>query len=103
MITKASSYPDDRPVLRLLSVGTVVATLTLAAGMLAALIVPGHPFFGHILNLTGVAMFVLLPVARVIAMLILFLRRRDHALSAAALAVLLIITLGSVTAMLLVH
>ena len=42
----------------------------------------------------GIALFILLPVARVIVMLIAYLRQRDYRLSAIALLVLTVILLG---------
>lgn len=44
----------------------------------------------------GIALFILLPVARVIVMLIAYLRQRDYRLSAIALLVLTVILLGFV-------
>jgi len=44
----------------------------------------------------GIALFILLPVARVIVMLVAYVRQRDYRLSAIALLVLTIILLGFV-------
>ena len=42
----------------------------------------------------GIALFILLPIARVVVMLVTFLRQRDYCLSAIALLVLTVILLG---------
>jgi hypothetical protein len=47
----------------------------------------------------GVALFILLPVVRVIVMLVAYLRQRDYRLSAIALLVLTVILLGFVVGM----
>jgi hypothetical protein len=44
----------------------------------------------------GIALFILLPVARVIVMLVAYFRQRDYRLSAIALLVLMVILLGLV-------
>ena len=51
---------------------------------------------GYGLVNAGVAMFILLPIARVMVMLIIFLRERDHVYALIATLVLAIIATGMV-------
>jgi uncharacterized membrane protein len=89
----------DRIIAGLLWYGTWLASALIAAGMtLHAL----QRFTGplalglsrHAFVTAGVAVFILLPVARVALMLIIFLRERDYAYSAISAFVLAIIAAG---------
>jgi len=74
----------------LLRSGTWIASILLAAGLL----VPGQG--GPALTRCGVALFILLPVSRVLLMLVQFLRRRDLVHAAIALLVLVMVGTGLV-------
>jgi uncharacterized membrane protein len=73
---------------RLLHYGTLLASTVIAAGLLIA---PASGATGFRIATTGIVLFILLPVARVGAMLIFFLRERDYRFGAIAALVLLII------------
>ncbi|HEY2780794.1 MAG TPA: DUF1634 domain-containing protein [Steroidobacteraceae bacterium] len=73
---------------KLLHYGTLAASAVIAAGLAIAL-VSGAP--GMRIATAGIVLFILLPVARVGAMLIFFLRARDYRFGAIAALVLLII------------
>jgi hypothetical protein len=88
---------SERPIALLLTVGTGLATLLVALG----LVLPPGSRAGAVLNLVGVGLFIALPVGRVLLMFVQFVRQRDAILGAAALAVLLIIALGSTAAVML--
>ena len=83
-----------------LSYGTLMASVVVCVGLGLAMI---DSLFGasrlatsHDMRIAtiGIALFILLPVARVIVMLIAYLRQRDYRLSAIALLVLTVILLG---------
>ncbi len=80
----------ERPIAALLWWGTWLASAVTGAGVLAALL--GHG--GMPLTYAGIALFILLPVARVVLMLAIFLRERDHAYAAISGLVLAIIVVG---------
>ncbi len=73
---------------RLLHYGTLLASAVIAAGLL---ITPASGAMGFRVATTGIVLFILLPIARVGAMLIFFLRERDYRFGAIAALVLLII------------
>jgi uncharacterized membrane protein len=73
---------------KLLHYGTLLATAVIAAGLI---LVPASGATGIRVATTGIALFILLPVVRVGAMLIFFLRARDYRFGAIAALVLLII------------
>ncbi|RXN91447.1 DUF1634 domain-containing protein [Achromobacter aloeverae] len=85
---------------RLLWYGTGVACVLIAAGLLVAAapasIALAFPVTGHALMKAGVAVFILLPMARVALMLALFLRERDYTYAMIAALVLGIIAAGIV-------
>lgn len=89
----------DQLIAGLLWYGTWFATALIAVGVLLTAF---EPFPGSLmLSLdgydvvkAGVAVFILLPVARVMLMLIIFLRERDYAYTAIAAFVLAIIAAG---------
>jgi uncharacterized membrane protein len=73
---------------RLLHYGTLAASAIIAAGL--ALSIGSGPLGMHFAT-AGIALFIALPVLRVTAMLIFFLRARDYRYGAIAALVLLII------------
>jgi len=83
-----------------LSYGTLMASAVVCAGLGLAMIGArlGAPRLAILRDMriatTGIALFILLPVARVIVMVIAYLRQRDYRLSAIALLVLTVILLG---------
>jgi uncharacterized membrane protein len=78
----------DRRVASLLHVGTWLASAVIAVG----LVLPA----GAGVVTAGIALFVALPIARVIVMLVHFLRGRDHRIAVVAALVLTVILLGIV-------
>ncbi|RKE39708.1 uncharacterized protein DUF1634 [Paraburkholderia sp. BL23I1N1] len=97
---------------KLLHYGTWVATGTIAAGLAISLLgTPGSPLASalpgmrtppgllsmpagiHIVTI-GIALFILLPVMRLILMLGMFLHQRDYRFSAIAALVLVIVAAG---------
>jgi uncharacterized membrane protein len=83
----------------LLRYGTWVASAVIAAGMALGALqqlegMPGFSLSGYDLVKTGVALFILLPVARVALMLAIFLRERDYAYMGISALVLSIIGAG---------
>lgn len=81
----------ERQLAALLSGGTGLASVVLAAGFLAAL----HWPLGTAVETAGVALFILLPVLRVALMLVGFALRREPVFAALAGAVLAIIAVGT--------
>lgn len=73
---------------RLLHYGTLLASAVIAAGLFIA---PASGAMGFRIATSGIVLFILLPVVRVGAMLIFFLRERDYRFGAIAALVLLII------------
>jgi uncharacterized membrane protein len=73
---------------RLLHYGTLLASAVIAAGLILA---PASGATGVRIATAGIVLFILLPVVRVGAMLIFFLRARDYRFGAIAALVLLII------------
>ena len=73
---------------RLLHYGTLLASAVIAVGLMVA---PASGALGLRTATTGIVLFILLPIVRVAAMLIFFLRARDYRFSAIAALVLLII------------
>jgi hypothetical protein len=80
--------------------GTLMASVVVCVGLGLAMIDSrfGAPrlAISHDMRIAtiGIALFILLPVARVIVMLIAYLQQRDYRLSAIALLVLTVILLG---------
>ena len=73
---------------KLLHYGTLLASAVIAVGLL---LTPSSGVMGVRVATTGIVLFILLPVVRVGAMLIFFLRARDYRFGAIAALVLLII------------
>ncbi len=82
----------------LLWYGTWIASALIAAGLLLTAVGPSFPLTGYDVMKAGVAMFILLPVARVALMLAIFLRERDYAYAVIAALVLAIIVAGVILA-----
>jgi uncharacterized membrane protein len=78
-----------------LNVGTWLASIVIAAGLVLSLVYQRTPFpNGTQIVTAGIGLFVLLPILRVILMLIFFAKERDHKFAAAAALVLLILFAG---------
>jgi uncharacterized membrane protein len=79
----------------LLNVGTWLASIVIAAGLVLSLFHDRTPFPTDVQMVTaGIGLFVLLPILRVILMLTIFVKERDYKFAAAAAVVLLIIFAG---------
>ena len=76
-----------------LDVGTWLASVLIGAGLVLSLLNERTPFPTQVVN-TGVRLFVLLPILRVILMLTIFVKERAYQFAAAALVVLLTICAG---------
>ena len=85
--------PLERTLGSLLRYGTYIASLVIALGLALSL---GSNPAGQRIAGVGIALFIALPVARVGAMLIFFLRTRDYRFSAIAALVLVIIVISYV-------
>ena len=85
--------PLERILASLLHYGTYVASTVIALGLALAL---ASNAAGQRMATLGIALFIVLPVARVGAMLIFFLRMRDYRFSAIAALVLVIIVISYV-------
>jgi len=80
---------------RVLTVGTWLAAIVIAAGLVLSWFHQRTPFLtGAQIVIAGIGLFVLLPILRVILMLIFFAKERDHKFAAAAAVVLLILFAG---------
>jgi uncharacterized membrane protein len=78
-----------------LNVGTWLASIVIAAGLVLSLFHQRTPFPTGVQILTaGIGLFILLPILRVILMLIFFAKERDYKFTAAAAVVLLTIFAG---------
>jgi uncharacterized membrane protein len=82
----------ERQLAAMLSYGTWLASAVIAIGLALTLI--GWPGGAGDIVTTGIALFILLPVSRVILMLIVFLHERDYRFGAVAALVLAIMVLG---------
>ncbi|MHB0990275.1 MAG: DUF1634 domain-containing protein [Burkholderiales bacterium] len=93
--------PREQLIAGLLWYGTWLALAFIAVGLSIELL--QHLEAPHLLSLSGffvvkigVALFILLPVTRVVLMLFIFLRERDYAFTAISALVLVIIGVGLV-------
>ncbi|TXH36005.1 MAG: DUF1634 domain-containing protein [Rhodospirillaceae bacterium] len=84
----------ERHLARMLHRGTWLGSAVIAAGLVLAL-APETGDWGTGLMAAGIALFILLPVARVSLMAMTFLREGDYRFGAIALLVLAIIALGA--------
>jgi uncharacterized membrane protein len=75
----------------LLRLGTYLSSTVIAAGLVLAL---ASNSLGMTIAAAGIALFILLPVARVAAMLFFFWRTKDYRLAAAAALVMAIVLLS---------
>ncbi len=78
---------------RVLDRGTWLASCVIALGLALTLIAPSVITVAEIIN-GGIALFILLPVLRVLLMLIAFVRAGDYRFGVIAALVLTIIALG---------
>jgi nicotinamide riboside transporter PnuC len=98
----ASNEGLERWLAGLLHYGTWVAASTVTVGLAMALLGPWASSWtsakaliaAHIMT-AGIALFILLPIMRLILMLGVFLHQRDYRLSAIAALVLMIVVAGS--------
>jgi uncharacterized membrane protein len=94
-----SSLPLESLLAGVLHHGSWVASVVIAVGLvLTAITSPTGTYNLHLVTI-GIALFLLLPVLRVVLMLIAFLRQRDYPFSAIAGLVLTIILVGFVLGM----
>ena len=78
-----------------LNVGTWLASVVIAAGLVLSLFRERTPFpTGAQVVTAGIGLFILLPILRVILMLTIFVKERDYKFAAVATVVLLIIFAG---------
>ena len=78
-----------------LNVGTWLASVVIAAGLVLSLFYEQTAFpSGARVVTTGIGLFILLPILRVILMLAIFVKERDYKFAAAAAVVLVIIFAG---------
>lgn len=98
----ANASALERWLARLLLYGTWLAASTVAAGLAMALLGPWARngfsvtavVAAHVMT-AGVALFILLPIMRLILMLGVFLHQRDYRFSAITGLVLMIVVVGS--------
>lgn len=93
MTADLARHPElERLLAKVLNLGTWLASCVIALGLI---LTPIGPLGARVISV-GIALFILLPVLRVLLMLIVFVRERDHCFSAIATLVLVIIVLGAV-------
>ena len=90
----ALSHRLERSLARLLQGGTILASVVIALGLAAAFLSPETGGAGWRVATAGIVMFILLPVARVAAMLLFFLRSGDYEFGAIAALVMSIMLLS---------
>jgi uncharacterized membrane protein len=73
-----------------LALGTRFISIVISAGLLLSFFPAGRPYAAHVV-MAGIALFILLPLIRVILMLALFARIREYKFAAVAALVLIII------------
>ena len=94
---ESRSLPLESLLGGVLHYGSWLASTMIAVGLVLALSAPNLAGLASMrLVAIGIALFILLPVLRVVLMLIVFLRERDYRFSAIAALVLAIILLGCV-------
>ncbi len=90
----------ERLIGALLWYGTWVASVVIAAGMVSSALPQFDSFLfgfsGYAIVKAGIALFILLPIARVALMLAIFLHERDYVYTAISALVLTIIAAGIV-------
>jgi uncharacterized membrane protein len=93
MTADLARHPElERLLSKVLYRGSWLASCVIALGLI---LTPIGPFGARVISV-GIALFILLPVLRVLLMLIVFVRERDYCFSAIATLVLVIIVLGAV-------
>jgi uncharacterized membrane protein len=93
MTADLARHPELEQLLaKVLNRGTWLAACVIALGLI---LTPIGPLGARVISV-GIALFILLPVLRVLLMLIVFVRERDYCFSAIATLVLVIIVLGAV-------
>ena len=86
---------------RVLSVGTWLASLVIATGLVLSLFNERTPSLNGAQVVTaGIGLFILLPILRVIVMLTIFVKERDYQFAVVAAVVLLTIFAGLVVSIL---
>jgi uncharacterized membrane protein len=101
----ADSYERrEQLIAALLWYGTGLASAVIAAGIALAMLekigsAPGFALSGYDVVKAGVALFILLPIARVGLMLVIFLRERDYVYTVISALVLAIIGVGVLVAL----
>ena len=94
---ESRSLPLESLLAGVLHYGSWIASAAIAVGLALTL---GANYLAVLANLhlvtIGIALFILLPVLRVVLMLIVFLRERDYRFSAIAALVLTILLVGFV-------
>jgi len=94
-MSNTARHPElERLLAHLLDKGTWLASAVIGVGLLLA----GAGSAGMSLVRVGVALFIALPIVRVLAMMVVFWRERDYRFGTIALLVLLIIGVGAVCA-----
>jgi uncharacterized membrane protein len=78
---------------RVLTFGTRASTITLACGLVATFLAPGHPVT-HVLLTAGLGVLLLTPVARVVASVIGYVLERDWPFVAYT-GIVLVLLIGS--------
>ncbi|HEY4146033.1 DUF1634 domain-containing protein [Pinirhizobacter sp.] len=86
----------QRPIARLLLCGTWLASAVTAAGLLLGIYRERQ---GLAWTEAGIALFIILPVARVGLMAVIFLRQRDYLYASIATLVMAIVAAGFLTGM----
>lgn len=100
-LDELKAQPLERLLAEALRYGTWIASATIIAGLVLPAIKGYLRHDGASVSMTGlvkfgIALFILLPVMRVVVMLIAFLRDKDYRMGAIAGLVLAIIILGCV-------
>jgi uncharacterized membrane protein len=90
----------ERLLAQVLRYGTWLGSLVVTVGLILIWVVPVANM-GTRITMMGIALFILLPIARVFLMLVAFLRERDNRFAAIAAVVLAIIAAGAAVGALL--
>jgi uncharacterized membrane protein len=90
----------ERLLAQVLRYGTWLGSLVVTTGLILVWLVPVANM-GTRITMMGIALFILLPIARVFLMLVAFLRERDNRFAAIAAVVLAIIAAGAAVGALL--
>lgn len=96
MNERKCARPPESLLANLLEIGTIVACIIIALGLLLSSVAEIDGAFGSAVMKAGIALIILLPILRVVMMLGLFTRERDRRYMAISFAVLIIIGCGFV-------